>query len=200
MSSSSTPANPSALLYQDGQWVEMSHDPMDERFLLGLPVPEALERAGFELFTSVRHQDAAPLGMSLYRGPLTADPRWLVLLEAPPIHEGPQYSFVYARRLPDVMKLLAEWAPVVRDLATIELTAFRLLEDDDFDDSGQTGPDTADIIDTADTADTADIIDTAGIPAAADAGDERVNPDVARRTEDGPPPGASAAAGPDPLE
>lgn len=68
--------------------------------------------------------------------PPTAEPRWLVLVEAPATVERPQYAFAYAYRLPDLMALLGEWAPVLRDLAAVELSAARLLleTEDDFED------------------------------------------------------------------
>lgn len=118
----------SALLYSTGTFTDLpGADPVLERFMQdGCSVPELITRLEYTVFTSVRHQDCAPLGLTVYRR-LKA-PQWLVLLEAPSGDNGTpdNYAYVFCERLPDVMDLLAEWSPTLHNLSAAELSAYAL--------------------------------------------------------------------------
>lgn len=98
------------------------------------------------MFTNARHQGVAPMGLVVYHTKVSSDvPRWLILLEAPPFSEDdlPQYAYVFAERLPDVMTILGQWAEVLRSLASFELAAAELAmeEEDEDGDEDDTAPD-----------------------------------------------------------
>lgn len=138
-----TTLNPpgAALLYSDGEWHELPEDPIAKLYQRdGDAVPLLAERAQYQVFTNARHQDRAPLGMTVYRAnPGRHDvPAWLLVLEAPPYGEGDaaQHEYVYARSLPDVMAVVGVWTPVLHSLASFEVAALELVdfEPDDPDD------------------------------------------------------------------
>lgn len=111
------------------QWGTIEDDPVAERFMLdGCAVPELITRMGYTVFTAVRHQDTAPMGLTVYRG--THSPNWIVVLEAPSIEpdENDQYAYVFCPGLPQLMDLLGEWTPTLYNLASAELAALQLLD------------------------------------------------------------------------
>lgn len=188
MTSPAKPGPGSAPLYDNGVWTVPDKDPIDARYLLNLRLPTVIASLGYTLFTEVRHQDSAPLGLSLYCGPPTADPRWIIVLEAPACAEGqdPRRTFVYARHIGDVMALLGQWAPVVHDLAAAELAAVTLLQEEE-NDVARTIP-----LPTEHTSIKARVDgEHAGSDVIPD-----VIPDEARQTGDDLPPGAPVPADP----
>lgn len=111
----------SALIYRHGDFTELDHDPIHEAFMRdGCAVPELVERLKYVVFTYVSHHDAAPLGMTVYRG--LGEPKWVIVLESPE-QDNPQYAYVYADTLPDVMTLISEWTEVIHSMTACELSA-----------------------------------------------------------------------------
>lgn len=127
-----------AQIFRDGDWLQTERDPIAERFSIdGCAVPDLVARCEYTVFTLVRHFDAAPLGLTVYRGPVrrTPNPAWVVVLDAPPVGDGPaQYAYVYADKLSDVMDLLREWGATLWNLSSAEVAAHNVAEEEGEDD------------------------------------------------------------------
>ncbi len=108
-----------AMLFADGGWTALDPDPVASLEVASSDWRKASKAAGFlDWFTTAGRngngEGQTPLTITVYRR--AASPRFLVELDA--IFE---FEWVYASSLPDVMRLLADWAPVVQAIAVTEL-------------------------------------------------------------------------------
>ncbi|MFJ6384742.1 hypothetical protein ACIQI7_32630 [Kitasatospora sp. NPDC092039] len=111
------------LMFQDGRWVFLDEDPVPDAGADGDWIA-MLKAAGFSKWfassTRSRNQvsgDELPLDLRVYNRHGTV-PRFAVDLVG---YDSGETLTAYAAALPDVMELLARWAPAVHALAAADL-------------------------------------------------------------------------------
>lgn len=128
-----------AQMYAGGSWttvideIRMVGDSFQKQ---GIDVKEVRRKAGFHLWVKFGNLDGFSLPMSLevYQRSESKEPQYELMVEG----TGGSIPSVYARTLPDVMDLLAKWAPAIQATAVTDMIR-QLNEPEDEDHYGKQG-------------------------------------------------------------